>query len=188
MAKMTNAQGIRLYESIRSHMGQAEADEFAAALPLSQSADYLKKFDWARRSMEYITEKYSDDEVRALRMDCHCNINHGEAERLRRLYNESGSAESFCRNFTETGGGAFSLWYIADEAAIYMSYPTCYCSCVKRVPETLSPAWCLCTLGYTKEMFSVITGGDVNVELIESIKRGDDRCVMKITGAERCIS
>ena len=65
----------------------------------------------------------------------------------------------------------------------YLIYPQCYCSCVKRNPEQLSRTWCYCTLGYSKRMFENIFGTEVQVELLSSVKMGDDNCRIRIMQA-----
>lgn len=38
----------------------------------------------------------------------------------------------------------------------------------------------LCTTGYSKVLFETAFGCEVDVELLKSIKAGDDACLMKI--------
>jgi predicted hydrocarbon binding protein len=40
--------------------------------------------------------------------------------------------------------------------------------------------WCQCTTGYSKVLFEKAFDCKVEVELLESIKMGDERCLMKI--------
>ena len=40
--------------------------------------------------------------------------------------------------------------------------------------------WCQCTTGYSKVLFEQAFGCEVDVELLKSIKVGDERCLMKI--------
>jgi hypothetical protein len=40
--------------------------------------------------------------------------------------------------------------------------------------------WCQCTTGYSKVLFEKAFGCEIDVELLKSIKMGDDRCLQKI--------
>jgi hypothetical protein len=40
--------------------------------------------------------------------------------------------------------------------------------------------WCQCTTGYSKVLFEKAFGCEVEVELLKSIKAGDEICLMKI--------
>jgi hypothetical protein len=45
----------------------------------------------------------------------------------------------------------------------------------------ISPTYCLCSVGYVKEMHERILGRPVEVELVDSILRGGPRCKFKMT-------
>jgi len=60
-------------------------------------------------------------------------------------------------------------------------YPSCYCPMVSQGPDTLPPLYCNCSRGWLLEIFAVVTGEAVQVELEKSIKRGDPRCEFLIT-------
>jgi len=50
------------------------------------------------------------------------------------------------------------------------------CSLVEDGPPDLSPTFCLCSLGYVREMFARQVGRPVQVELVRSVHRGDREC------------
>jgi len=52
----------------------------------------------------------------------------------------------------------------------------CLCEFVEDGPRDLSSTYCLCSLGYVKEMFRRQLGRPVKVELIHSVRRGDREC------------
>jgi hypothetical protein len=56
----------------------------------------------------------------------------------------------------------------------------CLCPMVETKPAGLSPTFCLCSLGYVKEMHEQIFKKPVEVELLSSVLRGDPRCRFKI--------
>jgi len=180
---MTNVQGIKIRDRIEAIFGKADADEFSAALPLSKSADYIRKFKWAKDVCNYLESKYTPEQIKTLRLSCCCHPGENEKENTKHIYTESKSLEEFCENYNKVYATVHPVWHEGDD--LFFSYPTCYCSCVKRVNEPISPTWCLCTLGYAKDLFDYALGCDTEVELIESVKTGGSRCVMKIKGKHK---
>lgn len=57
-----------------------------------------------------------------------------------------------------------------------VAYPRCECPLVGPAPERLSDTWCECARGYMTAMMSGRLGRPVQVELLEAIKRGGQRC------------
>jgi predicted hydrocarbon binding protein len=49
-----------------------------------------------------------------------------------------------------------------------------------EVDKLDSKTWCECTTGYSKVLFEKAFGCEVNVELLKSVKMGDDICLMRI--------
>lgn len=177
MAKSDNKHAINLYNSIEKHAGQAAAEDFIVKLPLSKSAADTKKSTWAKEVCAYLDGRFTEDEIRKIRMDCSCNPG-GKAEKVKKLYESSADLADFCERFNKEYAPGNTL--SCDGEALYFSYPTCYCSCVKHGEDNLTNAWCACSLGYTEKLFSTAMSREVRVELIESVKTGGDKCVMKI--------
>jgi hypothetical protein len=57
----------------------------------------------------------------------------------------------------------------------------CLCPMVESKPAGLSPTFCLCSLGYVKEMHEQLFKKNVEVALVSSVLRGDARCRFRIT-------
>lgn len=57
----------------------------------------------------------------------------------------------------------------------------CLCPMVESKPAGLSPTYCLCSVGYVKEMHELLFGRKVDVELLDSVLMGGKRCRFKIT-------
>lgn len=179
MAKMTGAQGLKIYDALRREIGDAAADEFAEKLPLSSSADYLRKFKWAKEVCGYFDANFMPDEVKRLRMACSCVPPESKLRAIKSLYDASASPEEFSSAFNREFEPENSMWF--EDGAYYFSYPRCFCSCVARADGALPVSWCLCSLGYVKKLFEYATRRDNEVELIESVKTGGTRCVIKVT-------
>jgi len=63
---------------------------------------------------------------------------------------------------------------------LIMSDGYCMCPLVEKGPDGLSPTFCLCSTGYVREIFARSTGKRVNVELLDSLKRGGKDCIFRI--------
>jgi predicted hydrocarbon binding protein len=63
-----------------------------------------------------------------------------------------------------------------DGDVVRIVYPKCFCHLVAQGPERLPETYCLCSCGWLKEMFETVMGTPVEVELLESVKRGAERC------------
>jgi len=58
----------------------------------------------------------------------------------------------------------------------------CFCGLVKSLPEdeTLSPTYCLCSVGFVQTWWSAVIGKSVKVQLLESALTGSDKCRFRI--------
>lgn len=167
-----------MYNGIVKHIGHAEAETFAHLLPLSKFADNLRKFEWANDVCRYLEETFTEDNICKIRVECSCQPG-AKAEKVKSLYERSADYGDFCERFNKEYAPANSVSYDGD--ALYFSYPTCYCSFVKRGDGDVAPSWCMCTLGYAERLFSHALSREVQVELLESVKTGGQKCVVKIT-------
>jgi len=58
----------------------------------------------------------------------------------------------------------------SENGELYLQFSFCPCPMLEGVDILETNTWCQCTTGYSK----------VDVELLKSIKMGDDKCLMKI--------
>ncbi len=176
MAKNDNAHALRFYESL-SQLSEEAAIAFAEEHPLSKSADYEKKFRWAREQCRFLEERFSAEEIAAVRAGCHCEAGSALAKRVKGYLKAAADLAGFAALFNEKEK------YVTLEAVpggLLLIYPQCYCSCVKRMAEPVSRTWCLCTLGHVKSLFFQVLGREVEAELLETIKTGGERCAVKV--------
>ena len=177
MPKNDNPQALRFLASMAKHGEQAAGERFAEEHPLGKSADISKRSAWAKALCGYLNDRYDEETVKAIRMDCACGP-YAINGKLKALYEKSDGPADFVKKVNELDPG-FSLEY--DGTAYYLIYPQCYCSCVKRTDGQLPKAWCYCTLGYSRRMFETILGKETEGELLSSIKAGDTVCRIRIT-------
>ena len=177
MPKNDNPQALRFLASMAKHGEQAAGERFAEEHPLGKSADISKRSAWAKALCGYLNDRYDEETVKAIRMDCACGP-YAINGKLKALYEKSDGPADFVKKVNELDPG-FSLEY--DGTSYYVVYPQCYCSCVKRTDGQLPKAWCYCTLGYSRRMFETILGKETEGELLSSIKAGDTVCRIRLT-------
>lgn len=181
MAKNDNPHAIRFLESMEKHDKKEDAENFLKEHPLTKSADYNKKFTWANDMCEFLDINYDEKLIKSIRMDCACGPEHGKGARIKDLYKKEDNQEVFVQKVNKLNLG-FTFEY--DGTYYYLIYPQCYCSCVKRKDESMSKTWCYCTLGYSKRMFENIFDCEVQVELLESVKLGNEQCRIRVKKIE----
>lgn len=63
-----------------------------------------------------------------------------------------------------------------DGDAVHVVYQRCFCPLMGDEAIEVPGTYCLCSRGWLKEMFETVVARPVEVELVESIKRGADQC------------
>lgn len=177
MAKNDNPHAIRMYNSLAS-VNQEVADAFSKKLPLTRSADFKKKFKWASDVCEFLEERFDEETICKLRSSCNCEDGISKADRMKYYLKTTNNIAHFVEAFNSKESYA-KIELDGDD--LLFIYPTCYCSCVKRIDQILSKTWCYCTQGYAKSLFEKVFEVPVKAELMESIKTGSNRCVVKIS-------
>lgn len=180
MPKTDNPHAVRLYNSLARYADEETAQRIANGMPLSKSADFNKKFRWAEYVCAALEREFPDGQVKRIRMECACGPETGKIARLRKVYEASESLADFAERANRLQQG-FTILY--EEGALYLMYPRCYCSCVKRVEQSLPKSWCYCSLGYARRMFEAVLGREVRAELVESVKTGGKCCKIRICEA-----
>jgi predicted hydrocarbon binding protein len=68
-----------------------------------------------------------------------------------------------------------------DGDVVHVVYPKCLCHLVAKGPPVLPDTYCLCSRGWLKEMFEAVVGSPVDVELLDTVKRGADQCSFMVS-------
>jgi predicted hydrocarbon binding protein len=178
MAKTDNSHSLRLFSSIQKYSDEKTAERITNKIPLSKSADINKKFAWAESICADLQKEFNEYTIKLIRMDCACGPEMGKINNLHKIYQSSDNIDDFIEKANKLKQG-FTIKH--ENCNLYLIYPQCYCSCVKRIEKPISKVWCYCTLGYTKRMFERILERVVEVELLESVKTGGSRCLIKVT-------
>lgn len=131
---------------------------------------------WVKNTMKRLDEKFDALTVKKIRMNCQCG--YGMDEKLafvKELMANSSSLEEFANHEkAKTAGLSFS------NGELFLMFPFCPCPMLAEVERLETKTWCQCTTGYSKVLFEKAFGCKVDVELIKSVKAGDEICLMKI--------
>jgi len=131
---------------------------------------------WVKNTMFRLEKEFDPDTLKKIRMNCQCGYGMDERyELLKNLVESSHSLEEFCSHEKARAAG---MSY-SDEA-IMLHFPYCPCPMLAEVDRLVTDTWCQCTTGYSKVLFEKAFGCEVDVELLKSIKMGDEICLMKI--------
>jgi len=135
---------------------------------------------WVTNTMRRLEETFDPASLKKIRMNCQCG--YGMDEKLilvKELMESSSDLEEFANQEKARAAG---LSYIDGE--LHLQFPFCPCPMLAGVDKLDTNTWCQCTTGYSKVLFERTFGCDVDVELLKSIKMGDDICLMKIIPSE----
>jgi hypothetical protein len=71
--------------------------------------------------------------------------------------------------------------YTANPQGLKVADGYCLCPILEDSPKDISPTYCLCSVGYVKEIFERQVGKPVAVELLDSVLRGGKGCNFKVS-------
>ena len=94
---------------------------------------------------------------------------------IKELLSTASNLEEFASSEKAKAAGLFY-----SDGVLYLKFLFCPCPMLADVDRLDTNTWCQCTTGYSKVLFEKAFGCEVDVELIKSIKMGDDICLMKI--------
>jgi len=171
---MRKIQEQALYNAVCS----ADCADKAEAIVYGEQGGAREESDsaWVQSSMNRLEQAFDEATVKQIRMRCQCG--YGMPERvvfLKELKDASSSLEEFAGSEWALNAGLF-----CEHGELYLKFPFCPCPMLSSVERLPSKTWCQCTIGYSKVLFEQVFGCPVDVELLKSIKAGDDICLMKI--------
>ena len=131
---------------------------------------------WVKSTMTRLENCFDHSAVKQIRMSCQCGYGMDEKLALvKELVAVSSSMEEFGSLEKANAAGMF-----CTDGELYLQFPFCPCPMLADVDKLDTNAWCQCTTGYSQVLFEEAFGCDVDVELLKSIKVGDEKCLMKI--------
>lgn len=131
---------------------------------------------WVKNTMKRLEDNFDQQTVKKIRMNCQCGYAMDEKLALvKELMASSKSLEEFANNEK-----ARSVGLSYAEHSLFLQFSFCPCPMLAEVDKLDSKTWCQCTTGYSKVLFGKAFGCEVDVELLKSLKMGDNICLMKI--------
>ena len=131
---------------------------------------------WVKSTMKRLENCFDRPIVKQIRMNCQCGYAMDEKyDLVKELVDSSSSLEEFAGHDKAKAAGMSCA-----NGELYLQFPFCPCPMLADIDKLDTDTWCQCTTGYSKVLFEKAFGCKVNVELLKSIKMGDDTCLMKI--------
>lgn len=163
-----------IYEAVRSESNEDIAREVVYGKDESDKAE--NNATWVNSAMKRLGSKFNKVTIKKIRMKCQCGYGMDEKlELINELMQSSSSLEEFGGLQKAKDAGLFY-----ENGDLYLQFNFCPCPMLADVDRLDSYAWCQCTTGYSKVLFEKAFQCKVDVELLKSIKMGDERCLMKI--------
>ena len=135
---------------------------------------------WVKSVVKRLESCFDRSTVKQIRANCQCGYGMDEKLALvKELLASSSGIEEFAGQERAAAAG---LSYV--DGTLYLQFPFCPCPMLAEVSELETDTWCQCTTGYSKVLFEKAFGCEVEVELLKSVKMGDDCCLMKIVPSD----
>ena len=132
--------------------------------------------DWVKSTMRRLEGTFEYNTRKKIRMNCQCGYGMDEKLALvKELMSTSTSREDFASSEKAKAAGLFY-----KDGALFLQFHFCPCPMLAEVEKLETNTWCQCTTGYSKVLFETAFSCNADVELLKSIKMGDDVCLMKI--------
>lgn len=132
--------------------------------------------NWVKCAMQRLESKFELDTIKKIRMNCQCGYGMDEKITLvKELKSTVTNLEEFASSEKAKAAGLF-----CKDGELFLQFNFCPCPMLEGVDKLETNTWCQCTTGYSKVLFEKAFDCDVDVELLKSIKMGDEVCLMKI--------
>jgi hypothetical protein len=174
MFDIRKIQEQALYEAVKSE----SCDKIASEIVYGKFGAAGSEDDpiWVKSAMKRLESSFEKPVVKQIRMHCQCGYGMDEKLALVRELIEASSSMEELGNLEKAKAAGLSC--IGGE--LHLQFPFCPCPMLSKVDRLDTDAWCQCTTGYSKVLFEKAFECKVDVELLKSIKMGDEICLMKI--------
>lgn len=181
MPELRNQQAKRLYRSILDASDEATADRILSKLPLGKTPTPKQRLNWACDACKALSDAFDEPTLATIRKNCHCTPSPVGAKKLMQQWAQSATVEAFAALATEEAEGGFTLTTEGGDTLL-LTYPTCYCPFLRNIDGDVKvpKAWCLCTVGYTEDLYTQVFGSPCSATLLESVACGGQKCAIRI--------
>lgn len=163
-----------IYEAVKY-----ESDDETAKQIVYGNDEMAKTEDnatWVKSTMNRLEKCFTPETTKQIRRACQCGYGMDDKfELIKELLATSSSMEEFANHDKAKAAGLS-----CENGELYLQFPFCPCPMLADVKKLDTNTWCQCTTGYSKVLFEKAFECEVEVDLLKSIKIGDDICLMKI--------
>lgn len=178
MFDIRKIQEHTMFEAVRNASDTETANEIVFGR--NEEAKEEKDADWVNKTMHRLESKFDPETTKLIRMNCQCGYGMDEKLALvKELMASSTNMDEFANSDKARAAG---LYYKDD--SLYLQFLFCPCPMLATVEKLETKTWCQCTTGYSKVLFEKAFGCRVDVDLLTSIKAGDNTCLMRIIPQE----
>lgn len=178
MADEIHPEALKLYKSIAKISNADIAYKVAFGYQLPMVPTIAERQAWVGYTMRMLERGFNLDEVHRIRQACHCG--RGMTKIHRRLLGSMTTAHSLEELAAALGEATGDEWYHED-GALYRRRTICTCPMVEDIERLPGRNWCRCCEGYYQALFGQTLGSEVEAELVQSLKLGDEACLVRIT-------
>lgn len=175
MFDIRKEQEKAIYEAVKAESNADIAGEVVYGYDLA--AHMENNSDWVKSAMRRLESKFEFGDIKKIRMNCQCG--YGMEEKLalvKELMTGATSIEEFTDSERAKAAGLF-----CKDGELFLQFDFCPCPMLAEVDKLETATWCQCTTGYSKALFEKAFACSVDVELLKSIKMGENVCLMKIS-------
>lgn len=163
-----------IYKSVKAKSNEDIANEVVYGREGSANAE--NDADWVKFTMQRLEGRFKPEAIKRIRMGCQCGYGMDEKLALvKELKLTAADIEEFANSEKANAAGLF-----CKDGKLFLQFHFCPCPMLLKVEKLETNIWCQCTTGYSKVLFEKAFNCNVDVELLKSIKMGDDVCLMKI--------
>ncbi|WP_294151882.1 DUF6144 family protein [uncultured Clostridium sp.] len=163
-----------IYESVKAESNEEIAGEVVYGKERSENTE--KDAEWVKSAIHRLESRFEPAAIKKIRMNCQCG--YGMEEKLalvKELKSTASNIEEFTGSEKARAAGLFS-----KDGELFLQFSFCPCPMMADVEKLETNTWCQCTTGYSKVLFERAFACRADVELLKSIKMGDEVCLMKI--------
>lgn len=164
-----------IYEAVKAESNTDTANEVVYGN--NRTAETESDSEWVKSVMGRLENKFEFQTIKKIRMNCQCGYGMDEkAALVKELMADAKNLEEFTSSEKAKAAGLF-----CKDGELFLQFNYCPCPMLADVDRLENNTWCQCTAGYSKVLFEKAFACDADVDLLKSIKMGDDVCLMKIT-------
>ena len=187
-------EALQLFKNILLHSDEHTARQIAYGLPLAPNATPGQRAAWVQRVIEALEERFDATTIKAIRLGYYCNDQEvsgkctatgspcADAELfgtdpdwLRESYLSSDSLGAVAETANTENLGRY-----VEDVQLYTKFMECECPMLEAVGQMPGFTWCYCTAGYGKRLFESVFGFAVDLEILHTIRQGNEFCLMKV--------